>query len=260
MNTADVGRSRNTGVTVPQRAPKLLVSVRNTQEAEAAILGGADWIDLKEPKHGPLAAVDAQSANQVAELLAGRVQVSAALGELVEWRDSPAHELLRIAEIGVVKLGLSNCNRRARWREEWRSLHDRFSQHGKNLAAVAYADHIAARAPEPAEILKVAQQSRAAYLLVDTYDKRSGSILEWMPERQLQALLTAAKTHGMQIVLAGSINQDCLERLPSVDVDMVAVRGAVCVGDRTGCVRAELVERFRHKLLNSCRWRDSCRG
>ena len=33
---------------------RLLVSVRSADEAEAAIAGGADVIDVKEPSHGPL--------------------------------------------------------------------------------------------------------------------------------------------------------------------------------------------------------------
>ena len=36
--------------------PKLLVSVRSADEARAALAGGADLIDVKEPAHGPLGA------------------------------------------------------------------------------------------------------------------------------------------------------------------------------------------------------------
>ena len=36
------------------RGPQLLVSVRNATEAAAAVLGGADILDVKEPANGPL--------------------------------------------------------------------------------------------------------------------------------------------------------------------------------------------------------------
>ena len=39
-------------------AVRLLVSVRNASEARAAINGGADVIDIKEPDHGPLGMAD----------------------------------------------------------------------------------------------------------------------------------------------------------------------------------------------------------
>src|SRR5262249_6225382 len=38
--------------------PRLLVSVRDVREAEAALAGGADLIDIKEPAHGPLGRAD----------------------------------------------------------------------------------------------------------------------------------------------------------------------------------------------------------
>ena len=37
---------------------RLLVSVRSAAEAEAALLGGADVIDVKEPDRGPLGRAD----------------------------------------------------------------------------------------------------------------------------------------------------------------------------------------------------------
>ena len=83
-------------------APRLLVSVRSAEEAEAALIGGADWIDLKEPSAGPLAAVGVEVAKQVVDCVAGRRPISAALGELIEWLDSPAQQLLEVEGISVV--------------------------------------------------------------------------------------------------------------------------------------------------------------
>ena len=76
---SDIATHRAIGRTV---RPKLLVSVRDVSEAAAALAGGADWIDLKEPFTGPLGAVDVETAEGVVECVAGRCQVSAALGEL----------------------------------------------------------------------------------------------------------------------------------------------------------------------------------
>ena len=61
---------------------RLLVSVRSAAEAEAALRGGADVIDVKEPGRGPLGRADDAVIADVVRLVAGRRPVSAALGEL----------------------------------------------------------------------------------------------------------------------------------------------------------------------------------
>src|SRR5207248_4650901 len=84
--------------------PKLLVSVRNRAEAEAALAGGADLIDVKEPKRGALGAADARTLAAVVAAVAGRRPVSAALGELREtfWKGPPA-----LPGLAYVKWGLA---------------------------------------------------------------------------------------------------------------------------------------------------------
>src|SRR4051812_11568172 len=64
--------------------PGLLVSVRSAAEAEAALRGGATLIDVKEPAHGPLGRAEDAVIAAVLQRVAGRLPVSAALGELVD--------------------------------------------------------------------------------------------------------------------------------------------------------------------------------
>src|SRR5437879_2488209 len=66
-------------------APGLLVSVRSSEEAAAALAGGAHVIDIKEPAHGSLGRADDQTVSAVLACVAGRRPVSAALGELVDY-------------------------------------------------------------------------------------------------------------------------------------------------------------------------------
>jgi hypothetical protein len=77
----------------------LLVSVRNAAEAEEALAGGADIIDVKEPSRGPLGRADAQNARDVIQTVSGRRLVSVALGELAESSDESRLDWLR----GLVK-------------------------------------------------------------------------------------------------------------------------------------------------------------
>ena len=67
---------------------KLLVSVRSANEAEAALDGGADLIDVKEPHHGALGRTSVKVLREIAVAVAGRTPLSAALGELGEPMDA----------------------------------------------------------------------------------------------------------------------------------------------------------------------------
>ncbi len=228
--------------------PKLLVSVRNAGEVEAALAGGADWIDLKEPTDGALAGVEVEVAREAVQSLAGRRPLSAALGELGDWPTSPTSELLDVDGIGVVKLGLSGCAVRPGWESGWLRVAKAVADANKLLAAVLYADWVQAEAPRPEEILQVARTEKCRYLLIDTFGKRRGSILDHLSGAELEAILQAARQASMTTVVAGSLSLRTLGQLPLKYVDVVAVRGAVCEGDRTGVVVAERVREFRAGL------------
>jgi len=228
--------------------PRLLVSVRNAEEMSAALEGGADWIDLKEPKAGPLAAVDVHVAREAGRSLAGRRTLSAALGELRDWETDSADELLAIADISVVKLGLAGCAGLADWQPKWQAVAEQAAKQDKQLAAVIYADWQQAEAPTPNEMIQMARTAHSEYLLIDTYDKSTGTVFDHLSGRVLEEILREAKQLGMTTVLAGSLTQDSLDRVPSKVVDMVAVRGAVCRGERTAGVDTGLVAVFRKSM------------
>src|SRR5438067_2429694 len=59
---------------------RLLVSVADAAEARAALAGGADIIDAKEPRHGALGAVAPDVLRAIRNAVAVRRPVSAALG------------------------------------------------------------------------------------------------------------------------------------------------------------------------------------
>ena len=61
---------------------RLLVSPMNLEEARAAMAGGADILDVKNPKEGSLGANFPWAIREVAKLAEGRVPVSATIGDL----------------------------------------------------------------------------------------------------------------------------------------------------------------------------------
>src|SRR5947209_19533370 len=109
----------------------LLVSVRDAVEAAAALAGGANLIDIKEPSRGPLGRADLAVTAAVLQAVGGRVPVSAALGEL---RDCPLGR--EMAEpppaVRYVKWGLAGLCRQS-WQ---RRLSEAISMAGSCLVAV----------------------------------------------------------------------------------------------------------------------------
>src|SRR5437899_1595244 len=60
---------------------RLLVSVTCAAEASAALAGGADLIDAKDPRAGALGAVSAEVLREIYAAVAGQRPVTAALGD-----------------------------------------------------------------------------------------------------------------------------------------------------------------------------------
>jgi uncharacterized protein (UPF0264 family) len=212
-----------------------LVSVRNVAEAEEALAGGADWIDLKEPRRGALGHVDASVAQEVAAFVRERVPLSAAAGELAEWRASDARQLLRVPGLSYLKVGLAN-SAASQWQNQWRSVQREVAADAKRLTAVAYADFRTAQAPCPDDVLECAARAACEWLLIDTFDKSAGVLSDWLSQPQLAALLNRAREANCRTAIAGSLTCEALARLRGELVDMAAIRGAACRGSRDAAV------------------------
>src|SRR3989442_2879828 len=77
---------------------QLLVSVADASEGRAALLGGADVIDAKDPREGALGAVRPEGLGELRAAVGARRPLSPALGDagppvLVQCRPRPAAPL-----------------------------------------------------------------------------------------------------------------------------------------------------------------------
>jgi (5-formylfuran-3-yl)methyl phosphate synthase len=228
-------------------APRLLVSVRNVAEASAALRGGADWIDLKEPDRGALGAVDAATARDVVQCVAGRAPISAAAGELADWPTAAARELLTARGLSLLKLGLSACHG-LDWKSQLQDAQREFTAADMQLVAVIYADHERAESPRPDEIIAFAAEANCPWVLVDTFDKAGGAVGDHFSPAELRALLQSVRKSGRRTVVAGSLTGATIAALPADLIDMVAVRGAACEGGRGGAVCERRVAGLRDLL------------
>lgn len=229
------------------RPPRLLVSIRSASEAAAAAAGGADWIDLKEPRQGPLGAVSGEVARLVVQAHGGRLPVSAAAGELCDWPRSSARHLLLTPGISLLKLGMAGL-RDVYWRDQWLQARAEINAAGKDLAAVIYADAELARSPRAEEIVEFAIERGAGWVLWDTYGKAGGPLTRHLGADELRQYLVQLQSSEVEAVVAGGLQAHALRLLPLQHIAMVAVRSAACDGGRLGEVRRERVAELKQIL------------
>src|SRR3989442_8474310 len=94
---------------------QLLISVAGPAEARAALHGGADVIDAKDPRRGALGPVSVQRLAAIRAAVAGARPVSAAVGDATS-EDAVAGSVAAALSVGVafVKLGLAGVTSEAR--------------------------------------------------------------------------------------------------------------------------------------------------
>jgi len=217
------------------------------------LAGGADIIDAKEPAHGSLGPVSPKVLRAISARLPEPVPLSVALG------DFTAPDAVRRAVAGAevpgrraptyVKLGFAGERSEAVVTSLVAAALEAATAMPARpiVVAVAYADHVSAGAPVPEVLLRAAMTAGARAFLLDTCGKDGGGLLEWIALERLRALSACARSAGLLLAIAGSLDSAALDRVVGM-ADVVGVRGAACRGGREGSVDAVLVRRLRERL------------
>ncbi|NLY01782.1 MAG: hypothetical protein GXY83_37330 [Rhodopirellula sp.] len=224
---------------------RLLVSVRDAEEAAIARRCGVDLVDVKEPSRGPLGAADFSVVGEVVREIAPARPVSMALGELLQWKPNLASQLP--AGLDFVKWGMAGAAGGSEWPSIWRLAVGSLPTQTRPVAVV-YADWKAACAPQPHEIVSQAARLRCPFLLVDTFEKSSGGLLQSLSPPELADLVRLTRQQKLGVVLAGSLSEETIPRVLPLEPDYVAVRGMVCRGGRSGPIEAARIERLLQLL------------
>jgi uncharacterized protein (UPF0264 family) len=240
--------------------PKLLVSVRSVAEAVAAMAGGANVIDIKDPSQGSLGMADVGTIVDIAECVRSTsgnqsiVPVTAALGETTDWLDGAIVPSL-CAELDYVKLGSSGLASVGNWSSAWLNVRQQFeaaANHKLRWIAVSYVDWRTCNGPSPAEIIEAAALAGSAGVLFDTFDKQSGRLFDHITQSELHALCRTCRERNLLTAVAGRLTTEALPLLADSTADVVAVRSAVCdASDRRSTVREDAVSRFQTALGNA---------
>jgi (5-formylfuran-3-yl)methyl phosphate synthase len=227
---------------------KLLVSVRSAPEAALALSAGVDLIDIKDPTKGSLGAPDANVVEHIVREVDGRVPLSVALGEL---RDQGSMERLgTFTGVHYAKIGLAHCDSWPDWADRWATVLGRLPAKVQPVAVV-YAEGTSVGAPDSDRVLAAAERLCCGAVLVDTFDKSKGTLLDLWPQERLKAFIVAVQRRGMLAVVGGSLSLEAIPSVAAFGPDYVALRGAVCRGGRTGPLDAELVQQVLRQVAAS---------
>jgi uncharacterized protein (UPF0264 family) len=230
----------------------LLVSVANAGEAAAALAGGADIIDAKNPAAGAMGAVPGHVFREIRGVVGDARPVTAALGDA---SDGIAIERAARDAAGAgarfVKVGFAGIESASRVAEIIAAAvfgSRAISVEQTGVVAAAYAD--AARVSSLAfdDLLAVAALGGAEGVLVDTADKRGPGLRQLVTPSTLSRWVADAHDAGLFIAVAGKLTAEDLPFARDAGADIAGVRGAVCAGGRAGAISTERVRLLARAL------------
>ena len=222
----------------------MLASVANLAEAQIVLDVGVDIIDLKSPSDGALGALPVETVSMIVQALAGQCPVSATVGDLPmhPQRVREAVESMATTGVDYVKIGLFPGGD---WRQTVLGLRP-VAQRGVRLVAVLFGD-------QRPQLSQLAELSEAGFCgaMLDTLDKRSGSLLQACDLLFLADFVREAKACHLLCGLAGSLTPSDIPSLLKLGADYLGFRGALCLQrDRTAHLDRMAVLAIKNLMAN----------
>jgi (5-formylfuran-3-yl)methyl phosphate synthase len=224
---------------------RLLVSVANVDEAAAALAGGADVVDAKDPQNGALGAVPVRVLREIRTAVGEARPVTAAIGDAADEiaTEALAHEFAA-AGATLLKVGFGTIDSVSRVS----ALLDAAIRGAAaatdglcGIVAVAYADPACDCGIGVPRLLNTAARAGARGVLIDTMDKSKAGLCQLATPVTLARWVNEAHGLGLTVALAGKLTADDLAIVRDAGADIAGVRGAACDDGRTGRVSAEKV-------------------
>ena len=202
-------------------APRLLISVRSADEALIAASGGADIIDIKEPRAGVLGAASPQTIRAIVDAVGGRRPVSATVGDIPLAEASAAAAATASLGVDYVKIGAFPSGGNSINLAPFAPL----AADGMRLILVIFAD----LAPDFA---LVAQAAAAGFkgVMLDTATKGQGGLRAHLSHAALAQFIAEARRARLMVGLAGSLRAADIAPLAALRPDILGFRGAACAG------------------------------
>jgi uncharacterized protein (UPF0264 family) len=216
---------------------KLLISPKDEKEAAEAIAGGADIIDVKNPKEGALGANFPWIIKRIREITPKNIEVSCTLGDVANLPGAMSLAALGAATTGVdyIKAGLCGLKTEEDAVYLTRSITRAVRDFDSSIKVVitGYADASRVGSVNPMLIPDITRKAQADIAMIDTAVKDGKNLFTFLTINHLRSFVDAAHDHGLKAALAGSLKKEDLPAVYALGADVVGLRGAACTdGDR----------------------------
>jgi (5-formylfuran-3-yl)methyl phosphate synthase len=235
---------------------KLLISPQNEKEASHAIAGGADIIDVKNPKEGPLGANYPWIIRSIRQLAPENIEVSCTLGEVPNLPGSISLAALGAASLKVdyVKVGICGLKTSEEAINLIRCVTKAVKEFNSNIkvVTVGYADADRINAIDSLIVPEITRKSGADIAMIDTAVKDGKNIFDFLSTSHVKKFVESAHDYGLKAALAGSLRKEDLSVVYDLSADIAGLRGAACTNnDRvTGEITKEKVEVLAQTIKN----------
>lgn len=236
---------------------KLLISPVNEQEALEVILGGADIVDVKNPKEGPLGANFSWIIKHIRTVTPKHLEVSCTLGDLPNLPGSVSLAALGAASTGVnyIKTSLHELKTKedAVYLMQCVVKAAKECNNAVKVVVAGYADASRIGSVDPLMVPQIARDAGCEVAMIDTAIKDGKTLFDFLNLDQLHCFVDEAHSYGLQAALAGSLKREQLIPLCRLGVDFIGIRGAACTGsDRLhGHITKEAVQELVQIVKNA---------
>ncbi len=233
---------------------KLLISPKDEKEAAEAIAGGADIIDVKNPKEGALGASFPWVIKRIKAITPPNVEVSCTLGDVSKNLGKTTLAALGAATTGVdyIKTGLQGVKTKEDAAFVMRKIAQAIRDYDSRIkiVVVGYADAMRAESVNPMALPEIATEAQVDVAMIDTAIKDGKNIFDWLTRKHLSRFVETSHNDGLIVALAGAIRKEDLPKIHSVDPDIVGLRSAACTDlDRVnGRLKKEAVQELANIL------------
>jgi dihydroneopterin aldolase len=200
--------------------------VTNPDEAELAVAGGADLIDLKDPVQGAFGALPVEVVEASVRLVAGRRPVSAVLGDHITEPAALFDAASRLAETGIDFLKIGFKPPEVHPGETRLACIEVLQPLAKKVGLIGafFADL------EEVDATTLSLLSRAGFkgAMLDTADKSAGRLMTRLGIAALSRFVEGCRDASLMSGLAGSLETPDIPRLLSLTPGFLGFRGALC--------------------------------
>ncbi len=243
---------------------KLLISPIDEQEALETIIGGADIVDVKNPKEGPLGANFPWIIKRIRSITPQNIEVSCTIGDLPNLPGSVSLAALGAASTGVnyVKASLFGLKTMEDSICLMKNVVKAVKDYNNSIKVVVagYADSERIGSVNPLLIPKIAYKADCDVAMVDTAIKDGKSLFDFLSIDHLQSFVKETHDYGLDVALAGSLKKEHLIPVLNLGSDIIGLRGAACTDcDRlNGHIKREAVEEIV-RILKCAQNKDESR-